>query len=272
MHGLSPLLADAEIDVAAAPLTANDVRVWAVRTDPFSAPGRIPALAALLSDDERRVAARFRTAQLTERYVVSHALVRHATGNVLDLPPAEIRIRVDVLGRPYLADYPALDFNLSHTEGLSVVAVRRDVVGVDVERLRDNLDARAVARRVFSDAEQATLRKGVPPSQTPFFDYWTLKEAYVKAIGMGVRFDFQKISVTPGKPMSVSLQGVDDNADNWTFRLFGCNEYRLAVVAKRQSPGDIAVQLTEVDSDFVPRAALAVDPIGTTEVSVCATR
>ena len=129
---------------------------------------------------------------------------------------------------------------------MSVVAIRRGIVGIDIERLRDNLDARAVARRVFSNMERATIAKEVPPSRTPFFDYWTLKEAYAKAIGQGVRIDFRKISVSSSTPLTVALQGMHDNADNWSFQLFGCSEYRLAVAAKRRAPGNIGLHLVEV--------------------------
>ena len=71
-------------------LGPNNVHVWALRTDPFAAPERLPELAAVLSKEERQAAERYRTRQLTERYVVSHALVRHVLSNYLKVSPSDI--------------------------------------------------------------------------------------------------------------------------------------------------------------------------------------
>ncbi|MBT8103728.1 MAG: 4'-phosphopantetheinyl transferase superfamily protein [Gammaproteobacteria bacterium] len=170
----------------------------------------------------------------------------------------------DSMGRPYLSDYPEFDFNLSHTDGMSAVAVTRGVVGVDIERLRDDIDAINVAGRVLSARECATVLADVLPSKTPFFDYWTLKEAYAKAVGLGVRIPFKKIDVLLGQPMNISLQDVNDDGEHWTFELHGCDEYRLAVAVRRQKIGNIAIQTIEMNSKLEPQGQLAMALLRTT--------
>ncbi len=250
--------------IASSPLAPNEVQVWAVSTDPFAAPKSLPGFFAVLSAEERRIARRFRTGELTERYVVSHALLRHVVGRYVDAAPDDVRITTDRRGRPTLPDHPDTDFNLSHTEGMAVVAVTRGTVGVDVERVRDDIDVRAVSKRVFSDAERATIRGDVAAKQTPFFDYWTLKEAYAKAIGLGVRVSFRDIDVSLGEPMTVDLNGVDDDSDRWTFDLFGCDRYRLAVVVRREQAVAADVRLIEVDGELRPRGPLSMTRLKST--------
>ena len=91
----------------------------------------------MLSDHEKKRAARFITQALTERFVVSHALLRDVMSECTGLPPEELVFGEDGLGRPFLDGGGEIDFNLSHTNGMAVVAVARHKLGVDVERFRD---------------------------------------------------------------------------------------------------------------------------------------
>lgn len=246
-------------------LPPNEVHVWALRTAEFVAQEQFPKLAAMLSARERQTAQRFRSRQLTEQYIQSHALVRRVLSNYIKAPPGEIKIMADSMARPYLAHQSELDFNLSHTDGMSVVAVTRDVVGIDIERLRNNIDARALACRVLSARESATIPDGVAASQTPFFDYWTLKESYAKAIGLGLRVEFRDIEVSLSEPLTVSLNDDYDDCRHWIFRLYGCDEYRLAIAVRRQSVADVTVHLVETNCELEPLGLLAMDLLKTTD-------
>lgn len=245
----------------------RDVHVWGVRTDPFASPERLSELAELLSDDERKRAERLRTEILTERFVVSHALVRHILGIYLRRPPQDLDISVDGRGRPYLSEHPEIDFNLSHTEGMSVIAVRLGNVGVDIERVRDDIDATAVARRVFSKRECSTIAENIAASRTPFFEYWTIKEAYAKAIGLGVRIEFRNIDVSLGEPMTVALHDVYDDSQNWDFELHGCRDFRIAVAARRVRAEGVRILFFEADGNFDSQGELATELLGSTNVS-----
>jgi len=94
-------------------------------------------------------------------------------------------------GRPYIS-YPTvvadLQFNLSHTDGLVACVVGKSCeIGVDVENIWRDLDPAAIAPTVFSPMEVARLITSPPEERRGrFFSYWTLKEAYIKARGMGL--------------------------------------------------------------------------------------
>ena len=90
-------------------------------------------------------------------------------------------------GKPYLADYPDIYFNLSHSEGIVACIVENRECGIDCEKVREYRPN--VMKRAFSEKEQAMIQSA-PESERDmlFFTLWTLKEAYIKAIGKGLSF------------------------------------------------------------------------------------
>lgn len=94
-------------------------------------------------------------------------------------------------GKPYLCDHPDLHFNLSHCRGLAVCAVGTSPLGVDAEYIRPLRER--VLRRVFSPEETTEVQQSQTPDET-FFRIWTLKESFVKAIGVGISYPMQSIT------------------------------------------------------------------------------
>lgn len=90
-------------------------------------------------------------------------------------------------GKPYLADYPDIHFNLSHSAGIAACIVSGEPCGIDCERVGEYRPG--VVKRAFSDSEKAMLEAaGEMERDILFFRLWTLKEAFVKAIGVGVSY------------------------------------------------------------------------------------
>lgn len=148
-------------------------------------------LVRVLSWDELNRAARFHFVVDQRRFMAGRGLLRLILWEYLDTDPAQIRFRYGRYGKPSL-DHPepgaALRFNLSHSEGRALYAVRRHAdVGVDLERFRPVGDEDSIAREFCSDAENQTLQN-TPASQRPrvFFEIWTRREAYLKALGHGL--------------------------------------------------------------------------------------
>lgn len=149
------------------------------------------AHALLLPADERERAAGFLDPGGRRWFVARRLFLRDVLGSVLQVPPAEIRFTTGPGGKPEVrepASEPALAFGTAHSEGLTVIAVaaaRR--VGIDVERIRDMPDAEGLVERFASPDERAAFRR-LPPEVrlTAFFDWWTRKEACVKATGAGL--------------------------------------------------------------------------------------
>ena len=109
------------------------------------------------------------------------------------------------LGKPSLQAYPQLPFNLSHANGICVSAVGSFPMGVDVEPIRPLRPK--VIRRICTEEERQLIAQASNPDEA-FFRIWTLKESYVKAIGIGVSYPMQTIALhLEGAAISSNLPG-----------------------------------------------------------------
>jgi 4'-phosphopantetheinyl transferase len=213
------------------PLTASlhhdDVHTWQVSLDQPDAV--VERLTGLLSEDEQGRAHRFHFARDRRRFVVGRGQLRTLLGHYAGIEPCRVQFRYTAHGKPALAQNPAtpyshtLRFNVSHSNELALVVITqgRDV-GIDLEHIRKISDVEQLAGRFFSTREHSMLR-ALPADQRlhGFFNCWTRKEAYVKAVGDGLRLPLDRfdVSLAPGEP--VRLLGVDNNPDEasrWSLR------------------------------------------------------
>lgn len=233
----------------------NESHVWLAWPDQIDDPATLDAFRTLLSEAETARMARFRFDVHRKLYLVSHALVRTALSNYADLQPGEWSFIEEKFGRPEIAPAcktPALRFNLSHTEGLSAVVVTKNRdCGVDVEGVNRVKNLAGIAERVFTEAEQADLfaRSG-DDQRGRFADYWTLKEAYMKARGLGFQLPPQTfgVEIEAGTGGSATLKlatDFEDDAAGWQLSLQSiptfastslANDFRLAVAVRAAEP------------------------------------
>jgi 4'-phosphopantetheinyl transferase len=162
-------------------MTADTVEVWLA--DARVPDAALPAMAALLDEEERRRLASIVHAIDRRRFVVAHAVTRRLAGAALGVPPARLRWAHNPNGKPSLAaPCTGVELNLSHSGDLVMVAVSlRRPVGVDVQRVMPDLDCAAMARRFYPPAE-VPLVSGAGGSER-FAALWARKESLVKAAG-----------------------------------------------------------------------------------------
>jgi 4'-phosphopantetheinyl transferase len=212
-----------------------DVDVWSVDLDAGAA--FLPRYLAELSPDERAHAGRLRTSDALAGFSITRAVLRLLLGRRVGVPAHALRFGSGPYGKPFLAQHPELAFNVSHTRGRAVLAVAaRGPVGVDVERLEPRVDVDGLAQRFFSPAEVTALRE-VPAGRRlrAFFDGWTRKEAFVKALGEGLSHDLASFTValTPGEPVEL----LSRHRDDWRIvRLDVGADYAAALVLPRNGP------------------------------------
>jgi len=154
----------------------------------------------LLSADERARATRLRFEVHRERFVAAHAGLREVLARYVGTVPESVRLAADAQGKPVLAG-ARLQFNLSHSEGVALVAVARErAVGVDVEHIEPRRDVLALADRALDPAEAAGVRAAAPEHRAAVFHRaWARREAAVKCTGTGLG----------GPPATGPLQVVD---------------------------------------------------------------
>jgi 4'-phosphopantetheinyl transferase len=248
-------------------LGREDVDVWILGAPEDADAVRIERCTALLAADELARMARFRFAADRLRYLFAHALVRTTLSRYAPgTPPGRWRFRANVYGRPEIAaeaDAPAggeapLRFNLSHTAGLvaCVVARGRDV-GIDVEHLWPPTFDLGIAEDHFARAERAGL-EALPAEarRERFFAIWTLKEAYIKARGMGLalpldRFAFELDGLDARSDAQAEIHvrfepDMNDDDARWLFarlRPTSAHAHALAVAVRREPGESLRVRL-----------------------------
>ncbi|MGQ0600580.1 MAG: 4'-phosphopantetheinyl transferase family protein [Anaerolineales bacterium] len=202
------VLADSAVHLWRIPLTSSDAVVQ--------------ELSRLLADDECRRAERFHFAADQRRFRVARGALRVILGHYLSMLPAQLRLAYGSNGRPELAhtSADALRFNVSHSNELALVAVTRGrAIGVDVEALRPVDQADDIVRR-YCSASEFNAYQALPDSQRPlaFFNLWTRKEAYLKAVGAGLGGGLEQVEVTvlPGQPARLeAITGDTVEAAQW---------------------------------------------------------
>lgn len=204
-------------------LSNNDVHVWRVSLDQPAS--RLQQLAQTLSADERTRAERFYFEKDRNHFIVGRGLLRTILGRYLDIEPGRLQFCYGARGKPALAETPGgsmLNFNLSHSQGLALYAVTCNrEIGVDLECIRPMLEAEQIVLRFFSARENAVFR-ALPQSQKheAFFHCWTRKEAYLKAIGLGLAQPLNQIEVSlaPGEPAKLlSIEGAPQESSRWSL-------------------------------------------------------
>ncbi|MFJ8751987.1 4'-phosphopantetheinyl transferase family protein [Streptomyces sp. NPDC102441] len=190
-------------------MTQRPPSVWRIALD--QPPATVSRLHGLLDLRERWRAQQLASPADRRRYIVAHGAARSVLGGLCDCPPGLLAVRREPDGRPRLtaAARPGHppgglpDFNLSHTDGWALLGVAWDGcrIGVDVERVREDLDLSGVARRFFQPHEVRLINSS-PPTDRPreFFRLWTLKEAFLKAHGRRVGELAEVTGDVPGEP------------------------------------------------------------------------
>lgn len=236
------------------PLPPAEVHLWLFVGPEDAGPAHAERCAALLSSDETVRMQRYRFPSDRLRYLFAHALVRTTLSHYLpSTPPAGWRFVANRHGRPEIAPGMAeipLRFSLSHTQGLvaCAVALGRDV-GVDVEHLQPPVFDLGVASQPFAPIEVRGLTaqpEGVRRER--FFSLWTLKEAYIKARGLGLALPLDQFAFDLDRPAHEPPEGhglrvqfdprLDDDADRWHFEQLHPTALHILALAARRAPGE----------------------------------
>ncbi len=202
------------------------VEIWMVAHD--QADHVVAALRRSLSVDEKERADRYRFPKDTRAFIVTRGALRQILATVLcqDYPavtPAAICFRYSPRGKPFLDEVyqsTAVQFSVSHSAGLSLVAVRRDKgVGVDIEEIHAVPEMDGILRQHFTVAErEAVYRLAAHERLQAFFQAWCCKEAVLKGIGEGLGMEARRVEVEvegDGKVRLLHIDGQSCVASGW---------------------------------------------------------
>jgi 4'-phosphopantetheinyl transferase len=229
-------------------LDPRQIHLWLAFLDEITDLRLLTEYRLLLSEEELRQHARFHFQRDRHRYLVTRALVRSVLSQYVDVAPQRWRFVVNAHGKPSIAaEHVAarhLEFNISHTEGLVVLGIALGhAIGVDVENVTRQVEMQ-IASRYFAADELRTLY-ALPRKQQlqRFFEYWTLKESYIKARGVGLSIPLQRFSFHLDDSSRIRLtldRSLGDSADRWScWQLPVADKYLVAVCAERDGGASI---------------------------------
>ena len=225
---------------AAVQLEDNEIHLWLTDLDRVG-PELISAYWQLMSQQERERNLRYRSEAGRAADCTTRALARTVLSRYADVDPADWQFSRGRHGKPEI-EAPAitlpLRFNLSHTRRYVVcgVGLRADL-GIDIEQTTRSNDLLAIVDRFFSKREVDDLKALAEGEQRGrFFDYWTLKEAYMKASGEGIALGLGNFSFLfdGGGPISIEFSDkLQDRPDAWSFHLLSpVADHRLGVASR----------------------------------------
>ncbi|MCG8425027.1 MAG: 4'-phosphopantetheinyl transferase superfamily protein [Proteobacteria bacterium] len=245
----------------------GEVHIWYVFYDDLCDPGLLAAYRALLTETERDRHQRFVFERHRHQYLVTRALQRAVLSFYAPVEPGDWRFAAGEYGKPDVCGPPAPvwpRFNLSNTDGLIACAVSTtlDELGVDVEDTTRKTETVDIADHFFSPFEAAALR-ALPASRhrERFFSYWTLKESYIKARGMGLSLPLDQFSfhLDDGPDIAISFDPrLGDDPAQWRFVLLRASDRHFFAAGARVGQGvDLLLRQTHYIPLSDPPSSLA---------------
>ncbi|OEJ69010.1 4'-phosphopantetheinyl transferase family protein [Magnetovibrio blakemorei] len=246
--------------LATDPIPENRVDVWWLDLATLS-DGHWPTLEALLDVEERERAQRFHFLHDRHAYIAAHAVARALLTRWTGHEASSWRFTIGPYGKPEVVsplNLPRLRINLSHTRGIVAVALtQHHDIGVDVEWLERQCDIDSLAERVFTSEERALLQTTpADKKQDIFLTLWTLKEAYIKAIGKGLSQPLDAFHFSL-EPLAIQfktnlLDDIPNDPQTWGFRRASpTNAHRLALAVRHSDPSRLDVTIEAAPLDWI---------------------
>lgn len=169
-------------------VSTGDIHVYGFSLD--IAEAEVSRASHTLSDEERTRAGRLVSEPHRRHCIVAHAGLRLILSRYCAEQPHKLAIQRTAKGKPFLCEYRLLRFNLTHSHGRAMIAVAKDrEVGIDLEKIRPEVDVLSLAKRFLSDRDITFIESGGPGQHHQrFLQAWVAREAVFKAAGTGMTF------------------------------------------------------------------------------------
>ena len=220
----------------------DDIQVWQI---PLQVSLKtVDGYLACLCEDEILRANRFKFPDDRRRFVVARGALRYLLGQHIRKSPEAIEFGYGEYGKPFvrhsfaaqlgsagsldILPHEAFQFNLSHSGDLALCGLGHDrKIGIDIEKIRSISRLEMMMERCLSTAEQVRVKAARPEDQSQLFlEYWTCKEAYLKATGLGLTQSMQRVEIAASRLAHVP----DDCAEGWQLHSIAVPEGYIAAL------------------------------------------
>lgn len=205
-------------------LSTDRIEIWTVRlNDPSLNENEFRQF---LSADERKKADRYRINKDRHNYTLTRGILRQLIGHYLNGSAASINFHYTPQGKPYIPN-KALAFNISHSGEQALLAFSAaGNIGIDLERMQHDFDFYRIQQRYFSNEQVAAISNS-SDSYKIFYQFWTLKEAFIKAIGSGLFRDLGSFDI----PLNATTFTDSNDGKEWQIRTLNIDpDYAAAIV------------------------------------------
>lgn len=198
-----------------------------------------------LDNQERTQANKFSNPILKSRYIIAHGRLREILAGYLNIQAQNLIFNQLEHGKPYLVDYPELSFNLSHTNDFMAVAVvkKNCQLGIDIETIRQRSSFSALVERCFSIKEiEYWQQLSNTEKILQFYQFWTRKEAFVKATGLGISLGLKDCELDIFNPERFySVPSICGLANQWHNRDLQLSESLCAAVVANHAIANVRI-------------------------------
>lgn len=233
-------------------LKSNTIHFFYTQVDKIKSKALLDKYNSIINKKEKEKVSRYIFEKDQQNCLVTRALVRFLLSSCTHLHPEEFKFIENKYGKPDLVpgllDIP-VKFNLSHSGGVTACALTLDNdIGLDIENCQRQIDLN-IADRFFSASEANYLNQcSQKEKQNVFYDFWTLKESYIKARGEGLSIGLDKFSFKLDKNnISINChESLNDINDQWQFFQFSlCENFKAAISVRSVLKNQIKLHIHE---------------------------
>ena len=202
------------------PLLKGEVHLWSISLD---LTGQLmEQCRAFLSEKEKQRISYFKFEKVQNDFIICQGILRYLLSRYMNKTPHAIQIERHKKGKPFVPDAPSLYFNMSNSGNMCVYAFSADgEIGIDLEQIRELPDLDELIQKNFTTKEISLIAQNPENKLKRFFQFWTFKESYLKAIGEGMRLTPDKLEFTM-EGETIKLQGINGifETEDWNFSVF----------------------------------------------------
>lgn len=215
----------------------NHVHIWKI--EPAQITKDLLYFKKILSEKETTRANKLTLPKVKNNFIISRGILRALLAKYTRQKPEELIFEENQYGKLFLKTSSNIFFNLSHSNDLTLLAFTlKNQIGIDVEFIRQNIDIESIAKKYFSSRETLELLNVSPEKKIPaFFNCWARKEAFIKAIGLGLSYQLSKFDVDVTsfgtKQIPINIKDPVYAQQNWQLFSLGLEEnYAAAMVVE----------------------------------------